>query len=87
MLERPPDEFCSRVETQAPLDARPVRLDGANAEHEPLSYLAVGMAQRHQADDVALSDGQVVVIAAPLEVLRGHSNRPYEAVTGLPGRR
>ena len=28
MLERPPYELCSCVETQAPLDARPVRLDG-----------------------------------------------------------
>jgi hypothetical protein len=72
--------------TQAPLNARSVRLDRADAEYEALSYLAVGMAERHHADDVALAHGQVVVIAAPLEVLCGHPNCTYETGPGLPGR-
>ena len=74
------------MQPQAPLNTRPVRLDGADAEYQPLGDLAIRMAQRDQADDVTLAHGQVVVIAAPLEVLGGHADCPHEAGTGLSGR-
>ena len=78
----PSGQLGSGGEAEAALDAGAVRLHRAHAEHEPVGDLAVGVAERHQPNDVALARGKAVDLPPSLGVPRRY---PYGAHEPRPG--
>jgi hypothetical protein len=66
------------------LDPRAVRLDGSNAQHEPLGDLVIGVTEGDQADDLTLAPGQAVVLATPLGVARCDAHGAHEPWPRIP---
>lgn len=64
-----------------------MRLDGSNAQHEPLGDLVIGMTEGDQSDHLTLAPGQAVVLATPVGVARRDAHRAHEPWPPIPGGR
>jgi hypothetical protein len=64
-----------------------MRLDGSNAQHEPLGDLLIGVTEGEQANHLTLAPGQAVVLATPLGVARSDAHCAHEPWSWIPGRR
>ncbi len=83
MLERVADQLGAAGEAQLLLDVGAVALHRADADVEPLGDLGIGVAQRDQAQDVALAVAQIVAVTAGLT--RGQARAQRRLQVGVTG--
>src|SRR4051812_41664448 len=84
VFERVADELRAGAAAQLLLDVRAVRLDGAGGQEELLRDLAVGVAERDQAQHLELALGEVAWRAGRLGG-GGHARAEARVEVRVPG--